>query len=79
MFLKTFHEKKKVIHYFIHTFIFLISGIKTFLKQFSNKYLNASVNKTHTYSNINQQFALFIMMLFQALSVMICQKSKELS
>ena len=64
---------------FIHTFIFPINGIKTFLKQFNNKYLNASVNKTHTSSDINQQFALFIMMFFQALSVMICQKSKELS
>ena len=62
-------KKKKVIHYFIHTSIFPISGIKTFLKQFSNKCLNASINKTHTYRDINQQFA----------SVMIRQKSKELS
>ena len=60
MFLKTFYEKKKVIHCFIHTFIFFISGIKTFLKQFSNKCLNASINKTHTYRDINQQFASFI-------------------
>ena len=70
-------KKKSNTLFYTHFYIF--HGIKTFLKQFSNKCLNASINKTHTYCDINQQFASFIIMFFQALSVMICQKSKELS